>query len=1422
MVVQSASAYIPTDWRHTLDQSTSLPEETSGAALFADVSGFTPLTEALTHSLGLRQGADQLSRHLNQVYDALIAQVDLFGGSVVSFAGDAITCWFSEELPEGSTSSPTLRAAACALEIQRTMQQLATVPIPGGDPVSLAVKVAIAAGQAKRFVVGDPSIQLMAALAGETLARMAAGEHLAQRGEVILDSQTVQDLGENAKVAEWRADDETGTRFAVLSSLNQMASPSPWPISPQESLTEHLVKPWLLAPVYERLQTGLGEFLTELRPAMVLFLKFRGIDFDGDKSAGEKLDAYIRWVQGVLSLYRGTLLQLTIGDKGSYIYAVWGAPIAHEDDARRALAASLDLAAPPAELGFIRDVQIGVNQGTMRTGAYGGTTRRTYGVLGDDVNMAARLMQHAAPGEVLVSQRVQEQVAETFNWETMMPIQVKGKSQPVPLARLVGKVRAPGTGMGYLGTYTGPLVGRNFELSQLLSALEGASSKNGQILRLEGPTGVGKSHLAAEFGRQAIAQEVRVCVGTCYSTAQHIAYSAWRPIFCNLLGLDDGSPESKPPLDTDSVISRQAAQVESAVERVNPDWRIRLPLLGDLLELPIPDNPTTAAFDPRLRQAALFTLAIELIEAYSRQQTLLLLIEDAHWMDEASSGLTMALGRVLSQMPVMLVLVQRPTVDVDAPLLSNISQVVGYQEMSLGELPATEIGMLVAHRLEGCPPSEWQTVVSPLALSLVQAQAQGSPFYAEEMVDALRETERLFCQDGVWTLSDSLINALREAKCLTTITSTGELRLDDNAQLSAVSIDVPDSVHGTVLSRLDRLPEPHKLTLKVASVIGRQFQYPVLARAHPARPEENALAAQHELLTERNFVQRVPLLRATFAFKHNLSQEVVYKTLPERQRCELHQSVGTVLEVYQPEGSFQPEPVEQLAYHFGRGGDEVRDKSMMYLGKAAQKAQREYANETALSYYEQALSLEERWEWRRGQIEVLHTLGRREEEEGALGTLETLPNAPAYDIGYLWGQYFETIGEYARAQEAIERALHASQESKDRLGEANSLAQLGLIARRQGDYEEAKRWYQQALSRLQETKSHSPQEALSLAKALNGLGIVHRQQGEFSEATACYQHALELSQSIGNRKGESEALNSLGTVAHYQRDFGQAIDHYSRALQIARAIGDRAGGGTTLFNLAMGIKETGEYGRAEAYLSEALSIQQAVGNKWEEVNVYNGLGILYQELGNLSQANECLSQGLQLSQQIGDEAGQAYLLANLALVARDQGDLEIAEELLNKGHALADAQDDRYLVSIFASYQSTVSLELAKFEQAIAQSETALKLRQEIDLLLFTADDLANLAAAHLALDRLEDALDYAQQALTILEECGGEGPEFPQRDYFLCYQILKAADRHDEARDALQAALDLVMKQAAKIGDPALRQSFLEQVPINRQITGE
>jgi class 3 adenylate cyclase len=419
----TAAIYIPMDRRQALARGETLPERTQGTALFADISGFTPLTESFARELGLQRGAEEVTRQVNQVLSALIENVHRFGGSVIGFSGDAILCWFDGD--DG------LKAAACALALQDSMRPFAAVMVPGGKTVSIGVKVSLTAGPARRLLVGNPKLQRIDVLAGRTFDELAQAEQQAKRGEIVAPAALVEAFGDGLIVSDWRE----GKRFAVISGVTRAVAASPWPEIPEHALGNDQVQPWLPPSVFEKVQNGQSAFLSELRPASPLFLKFSGIDYDNDPEAQTKLDAFMRWVQQVIYEHDGAILQLTTGDKGSYFYIAFGAPIAHYDDATRAVSAALKLQTPPPEFTFISDVRIGVTYGQTRAGAYGSPLQRTYGVMGDKTNLAARLMMAAEPNSVLCDESVYEAAHDRIHFEALPAIVVKGKSQPVAVYR---------------------------------------------------------------------------------------------------------------------------------------------------------------------------------------------------------------------------------------------------------------------------------------------------------------------------------------------------------------------------------------------------------------------------------------------------------------------------------------------------------------------------------------------------------------------------------------------------------------------------------------------------------------------------------------------------------------------------------------------------------------------------------------------------------------------------------------------------------------------------------------------------------------------------------------------------------------------------------------------------------------------------
>lgn len=1193
--MQTASTYIPMDRRQALARGETLPDHTYGTALFSDISGFTPLTEGLVRALGPQRGTEELTRRLNDVYDSLIAEVHRYGGSVIGFAGDAITCWFDAD--------SGLRATAAGLAMQAAMQRFASVPILPGQTVALTAKVAVATGPARRFVVGNPDIQYLDALAGTTLVRMAAAEHLAARGEVVLDEMPAVQVRNALEVAEWRVDPESGRRCAVVRALARPIADAPWSPLPSDALDEAQVGSWLLPPVYERLRRGQGAFLAELRPTVALFLAFTGIDYDGDEGAGEKLDAYTRWVQEILLRWGGSLIQITIGDKGSNIYSTFGAPLTHGDEGARAVAAALELQFPPPSLDYIRAPRIGIATGRTFCGPTGGAMHYQYAVMGDSVNLAARLMQ-AAPAEgILVSDRVQAAAARGFTWEQLPPFSVKGKAEPVTVfrpitaaARRVPHLQEP--------QYTLPLVGRDEELALIDRATQQALSAQGQIVAISAEAGMGKSRLVAETVRRSGKREFDIYIGECQSYGTNMGYLVWQSVWRSFFRLDENE-----------TLEDQVQSLEQQLAAIDPTLVPRLPLLGVVLNLPLPENDLTHSLDAKLRKASLEALLIDCLRARARTMPLLIVLEDCHWLDPLSHDLLEAIGRVLADLRVLLVVAYRPP-EVERLQAPRITGLPWCTQVELASLTVGESEQLIGLKLAQFAGE--RASPSTELLARIAERAQGNPFFIEELLNYLHDCG-----------------------------------LDPGDARALQRLDLPSSLHSLILTRIDQLAESQKITIKVASIIGRQFRMAWLWGVHAEIGTPETVRNDLDALSRLDLTPLdQPEPERIYLFKHIVTREVAYESLPYATRASLHGELGQFIERCYADSLSQY--VDLLAYHYDLSG--IESKKREYLRKAGEAAQAAYANEAAIDYYRRLLPL-------------------LSDEEEVMVLLQL-------------GHVLELVGEFAEAGELYRRALHLAEEADDVLRQATARQSLGWLLRKQGEYYEAAHWLTQAQAGFDALGDRA-----AVSRVMADIGEVTRQVGAYAEAKKWYEDALNLAASLEQRDArlvaEAQALKGAGTLANQQGDHAAARERYEASLAIRRELDDRPGVAVLLANLGIVAYCLGDYATAESLDHESLAIFREIGDRWSTGTLLNNLGDIARDQAHYAPARQLLTESLEIRRELGDMGGIAFSLNSLGDVLLDQGDCAAARPVLVESLSINRDLGDRvamaYLLDDFAA-----------------------------------------------------------------------------------------------------------------------------------------
>jgi len=524
--------------------------------------------------------------------------------------------------------------------------------------------------------------------------------------------------------------------------------------------------------------------------------------------------------------------------------------------------------------------------------------------------------QHAPPGGVLVTQETYKLVRGLFDMQAQEPVQVKGVSEPVQ-TYLVGGARprafrVPTRGVEGVETR---MVGRETELKTLTEAVDRLQSGVGGIVTIVGEAGLGKSRLLAELQRSPIINKnTRLVEGRCLSYGTGIAYLPWLDVLRGLFGL---AADDAPATILDGL--REYVQTVCA-----EDFEDVFPYLGSLMSLPLEANTGEMLqhLGSRAKKAATFRAVKTLLSGAAAQHPLMIVFEDLHWADPTSVELLEQLLPLTDHASLLLICLFRPETKHDSwRIKETAARQYRYRHSNiwLDPLSPVESETLVSNLLhsQALPPGLQERILN---------QAEGNPFYVEEIINSIIESE-----------------AIRHDRPTLRRQTTPDATVNT----------IPDTLQGVLMSRIDRLQEETKRVLQLASVIGRNFTYRVLAEiARDQRHLEDHLITlqQDEMIREK---ARLPELE--YIFKHELTREAAYRSLLNKERRGFHRQVADALERLYPDSI--AEQVELLAYHWERADDP--DNAITYLVMAGQKAADRYANTEALAFFQRALALAE-------------------------------------------------------------------------------------------------------------------------------------------------------------------------------------------------------------------------------------------------------------------------------------------------------------------------------------------------------------------------------------------------------------------------------------------------------------------------------
>jgi class 3 adenylate cyclase/tetratricopeptide (TPR) repeat protein len=946
----------------------------------------------------------------------------------------------------------------------------------------------------------------------------------------------------------------------------------------------------------------------ERKPVTVLFCDVVGstalAERLGPDAMHDLLNRFFELALGAVHRYEGTVNQFL----GDGFMALFGAPIAHEDHARRAALAALDIARAVAERTLalesgeqIRlELRMGLHTGLVVVGAIGDNLRMDYTAVGDTTHLAARLQQLAPTGGILVSAATASLIEGYVAMEDRGPTAIRGLSAPIGVYRLTGlgarRSRLDASTARGLSRF----VGRARELAVLEDLLDHARHGRGRAVGVVGDPGLGKSRLVLELRRSVDAGVVTWLEGRCLSYGSTIPYLPVLDVLRSATGLAEADP---PELIVEKVYAHLTDLGLDADEQA--------PYLLHALGIK-EDSVAVAALGGDVVMAQTFDALRQLCVRESLRRPLVLALEDLHWIDQMSEAWLASLADVLAAAPILLVGTYRP----------------GYRPTWLERSYATQLALAPLAREESlaviCSVLPRLAADDPVAGQLLD-RGEGNAFFLEELARAVGDTSA-----------------------------------------SPAGIAVPDTVHGVLTARIDRLPAEAKHVLQVASVLGREFPLRLLAAV---ADETGGLDAHLAELVRLEFLHtRADTDEATYVFNHALTQDVAYATLVASARRALHRRAAEVLPSLFPGRVNELAPV--LAHHYFEA--EAWGEAVVHTRRAAEMARRSYANREAVAGYGRTLAAAERAglppaariELLEARADAHAALGDFDAARGDLEAAERIAEQSGDVVarartlgalGALWGGH----RDYQRGLEFTERAVALLESSGDQRALAEARARLGIILLNLVRMRDGRRELMAARTLFQEAS-----DELGDARTVEMLAMNAWISGDGEGALALAEEAAVRLHALGDRATEVSALLTFAAVRACQRGWLAAEPLHARALEAALATHAPAAEAYARILTADFASYFGRYGLAFREASAGLEIARSIGHlEWTAYGL-GMVGRIHEVVGDAATARRLHEEMLDTARRLGTTFWLAGALASLGADLMLAGDREGARRHL--------------------------------------------------------------------------------------------------------------------------------------------------------------
>lgn len=920
----------------------------------------------------------------------------------------------------------------------------------------------------------------------------------------------------------------------------------------------------------------------EIRNVTVLFTDVSGFTAMSEnldpEEVREIMNGCFEKLTQIIFQYEGTVDKF-IGDA---VMALFGAPIAHENDPERAVRAAIDMQAALNEfsadlkvrLGFGLKMRVGINTGSVVAGSVGSDLRSDYTVMGDTVNLASRLEHNAPIGSILISQSTYKHVSQLFEFTKMEPLQVKGKVKPVDTYMVSGLAEEN----KQTSQTNAPMIARNRELNLLVRLSDNTRLlKKSSVAVIFGEAGIGKDRLLIEFERKLNLADTKLLSGRTVTYARSGSYWIYVDMLKGYFDLKDS--------DTDAAASKKIVDATKSFLSKDEASDV-LPYIGYLLsnQKIIKQYSNKLKFlDPNQLKDQIFFAVRKFLTNLSETKPLVINLNDFHASDDLSIELTDYIIDGITDKRIQICISLRPNDRASIEEFIEKTQknkTIDFARINLEKLPKKYGAKFLQYI---CKDLE----LPPLVSDLILEKSDGVPFFIEEI-------SKMFFELGYLEMVG------------------GRLKIET---LDLQTLEIPGTLHGLMMSRFDLLGQREKLTAQLASVIGRSYRERLLIDVKHGEISEKEIETA---LKELEAVEVIQLDKVAadneYSFKSAVMHETIYNSILKKKRTQFHELIGSYYEKKYAKRT--AEYLEVLAHHFSHSND--LEKAFKYLTLAGNKAKEQYANSQALNYYEQALKAchgltadlaEEQVELHISMADIFSLTGEYDQAAAhydfALKLLKAggEPQKLAL-INQLKGNLFSYTNEFDKAFKFLDKALHIIQNvsgEESRILKARIYDSYGWIYYNQGKYEEAAEAGREALVLVEKTDSFG-----DISKAYNLLGAIDYDAGNWDSALEYFSNAKNICDKINYFRGISACLNNIATIQFNRGLFEESLSNKKESYNIAEKIGDKLGVVVQLGNMGNVYCALGKYQVARKHLDKALewAIDIAPPDYVAEINCY--------------------------------------------------------------------------------------------------------------------------------------------------------------------------------------------------------------------------